>query len=46
MKANEIKNALYSGQLSLSESLRCTQELLEGRGDSEVLAWIKNEWDG
>lgn len=46
MKANEIKNALYSGQLSLSESLRCTQELLAESGDCEVLAWIKNELNG
>ena len=46
MKENEIRHALNSGQLSLSESLRCMQELLVGSGDSEVLAWIKHELDG
>ncbi|MCR5533524.1 MAG: hypothetical protein K6F10_06560 [Paludibacteraceae bacterium] len=46
MKAREIKNALFSGQLSLSESLRCAQELLVEECDSEVLVWIKNELDG
>jgi len=46
MKANEIKNALYSGQLSLSESLRRTQELLTDSVCSEAFVWIRNELEG